>query len=341
MTSFDIHAHVATPVADALISGEPGFSARLGDDAVAAGAASSAANRELVGRLIPRLTDRAQRLREMDAARVDVQLVSPMPVSNHWLDEDLARRYGAAVNDEVAEFCDAAPARLLPVATAILHHPALAVAELRRAYADHEVAGVQISTTAGPLGELDRPEVDEFWATVVELDLPVLIHPWGCSLGARLDVGYMFNHVGNPTETSVALNRLIFGGVLDRFPALKIWGAHGGGWFPSYSSRADHAWEQREDARTCAHKPSDYLKRMWFDALVYTPEAVRHLVAQVGVDRVTVGSDYPFDMGVEDAIDRIEVAVPEHAATITHDNAIALIGRAHPRLERILAGGGL
>ena len=235
----------------------------------------------------------------------------------------------------MADFCRAAPDRLVPVTTVALHLPDLATRQLRRAVEELGAVGVQISTTAAPGVELDDPSLSEFWETAVALDVPVLIHPWGCSLAERLDVGYMFNHVGNPTETSLALSRLIFGGVLDRFPDLRVWAAHAGGWLPSYSGRADHAWHQREDARTCEHPPSWYLRRMWFDALVYTAPALRFLVDSVGEDHVTLGSDYPFDMGVDDPIDRIEAALSDRAAraAVTSGSAQALFG---PRLmERI------
>ena len=128
--------------------------------------------------------------------------------------------------------------------------------------------------------ELDDPRLAEFWAAAEDLNTAVLIHPWGCTLGERLADYYLANTVGNPTETTVALSRLIFSGLLDRHPALTIVSVHGGGYLPFYTGRSDHAWQVRPDAHGCAHTPSSYLRRLYFDSLVYEPTALRRLVEQ-------------------------------------------------------------
>ncbi|MFF4908239.1 amidohydrolase family protein [Streptomyces sp. NPDC001260] len=155
----------------------------------------------------------------------------------------------------------------------------------------------------------------------------VFVHPWGCSLGGRLAAHYLGNTVGQPVETTVALSHLIFGGVLDRYPRLKLVAAHGGGCLPTYIGRSDHAWRVREDARGCAEPPSTYLRRMWFDALVCTPRALRHLVEEVGADRVVLGTDHPFDMGIDDPPARIDAAglAPAERAAIAGGNALDLL----------------
>jgi predicted TIM-barrel fold metal-dependent hydrolase len=326
--TIDVHAHVATPGADAILAGHPELVRQFAEDATTAGPASTAYNREQIGALIPKLTDPTLRLAAMDAAGIDIQTVSATPAPRHWTDHELAQRYTRASNEEVAAHCAAAAERLRPVAGVPLHLPDLAIAELSYAVDQLGAVGVQISTSAGVGKELDHEDLEPFWAWVEEHEVPVLIHPWGCSLGARLDIGYMFNHVGNPTETSVALSRLIFGGVLDRHPGLRLWAAHGGGWLPSYSGRADHAWEGRADARTCARRPSEYLHEIFVDALVYTPRALRFLVDQQGADHVTIGTDYPFDMGVEDPLDRLRAAglSDDEIDGITSRSAAALFG---------------
>ena len=335
MPTIDVHAHVATPGADSILAGHPELGRQFAEDAITAGPASAAYNREQIGALIPRLTDPALRLSAMDAAGVDIQTVSATPAPRHWTDPELAQRYTRASNEEVAAHCATAPERLRPVATVPLHLPALAITELEYAVDVLGAVGVQISTSAGAGRELDHPDLEPFWAWVAEHQVPVLIHPWGCSLGARLDIGYMFNHVGNPTETSVALSRLIFGGVLDRHPGLRLWAAHGGGWLPSYSGRADHAWEAREDARTCARRPSEYLREIFVDALVYTPRALRFLVDEQGAGHVTIGTDYPFDMGVDDPLDRLRAAGLDDREidAVTSGSARALFG------DRLNLGG--
>lgn len=329
MTTIDVHAHVGTPTADQLIVTQPGYAAQLAEEGRSLGPASADYNRAHIASLMSALTDPGMRLNAMDSAGVDIQMVSATPIARPWVDEDLSRAWIAEVNGAVAAHCAEAPDRLVPIAAVTLHHPELAADQLEDAVRNQGAAGVQISTRAAPGMELDDPRLDVFWARAVALDVPVLIHPWGCSLDERLNVGYMFNHVGNPTETSVALNRLIFGGTLDRHPALRTWAAHGGGWLPSYHARADHAWEQRADARTCEHPPSWYLRRMWFDSLVYSDPALRFLVESVGSTQVTIGSDYPFDMGVPDAVARVHSALPDTNVRddVCSRSAMALFGR--------------
>jgi aminocarboxymuconate-semialdehyde decarboxylase len=119
---------------------------------------------------------------------------------------------------------------------------------------------------------------------------------------------YLGNTVGQPTETAVALSHIIFSGMLDKYSGIKLLAAHGGGYLPTYIGRSDHAWSTREDAHSCKELPSAYLKRIHFDSLVYSPSALRSLVETVGEDKVTIGTDYPFDMGVNNPVDRLEAA---------------------------------
>jgi len=231
-------------------------------------------------------------------------------------------------NEGVAAFCAQQPDRLLAIGTVSLQHPDLAVGQLEAAVRDHGMRGVQISTAAGPGRELDDPALADFWAAAEELDTAVLVHPWGCTLGERLNAYYLFNSVGNPTETALALSRIVFSGLLERHPRLRIWSAHGGGYLASYVVRADHAWAARGDAHTTSEPPSALLRRTYVDSLVYTPEQLRHLVSVMGPTQVTLGSDYPFDMGVEDPVDRLEAAGLDDATTdaIRGGNAARLLG---------------
>ncbi|MEJ2890406.1 amidohydrolase family protein [Actinomycetospora aeridis] len=305
----DVHAHLLVPAAEALVADEPALAEARAAEARAAGPASSRVNREQIGGLGPALTDRAVRLAAMDAVGIEVQLVSPMPIHHTWADRDLAARYAATVNDGVAAHCAGAPDRLVGLGTAPLQHPDLAVSVLRSAVADG-LRGVEIGThVTGPDGvrrELDDPALSTFWALAAELEAVVFIHPWGCTLGERLDVGYLSNSVGNPVETTVALSRLV---ASDALPdGVRVLAAHGGGFFPQGTARQDHAWHARPGDRAAPAPPSAALRRLWFDALVYTPEALRHLVAVAGADRVALGTDFPFDMGVPDPLDRLAAA---------------------------------
>ena len=336
----DVHAHVAVPGVEALIAGEPGHAEQQRIDAITAGDASMAYNREHFGQVIPRLTDLGLRLAAMDAAGVDIQAVAPVPQSHAWAGRALAMRIVAVTNDAVAAFCAREPARLLPVGTVSLQHPDLAAEQLRHAVTALGMRGVQISTAAAPGVELDDPCLAGFWAAAEEHGAAVLIHPWGCTLGSRLNSYYLFNTVGNPVETALALSRIIFSGLLERHPGLKIWSAHGGGYLPSYIVRADHAWSARADARTTKRPPSELLRQTFTDSLVYTPGQLRHLVAVMGPGQVTLGSDYPFDMGVEDPVGRLAAAgLDEDTVTaIRGGNAARLLG---PLPGRDLAPGAV
>lgn len=323
----DVHAHVGLPAVDALVEGHPGLARQRQVDAAALGPASSAVNRRQLAELGPELVEVDRRLAAMDAARVDVQAVSPVPLPHLWADRELASRIVAVTTESVAAFCAQEARRLLPVGTVSLQHPDLAVGQLEAARASG-MRGVQVLTSAGPGRELDDPSLAGFWAAAEELGVAVLVHPWGCTLGARLDAYYLFNSVGNPTETTLALSRLIFSGLLERHPRLRLWSAHGGGYLASYVVRADHAWAVRPDARTTAAAPSALLRRTFVDSLVYTPEQLRHVVASIGASQVTLGSDHPFDMGVPDPLDRL-LAAGFDGATVTAvrgGNAERLLG---------------
>jgi predicted TIM-barrel fold metal-dependent hydrolase len=328
LPTVDVHAHLAVPAVDALVANEPGHAGQQQADAATLGAASMAYNRAHIAQLVPRLTDLDLRLAAMDAAGVDIQAVTAVPLPHAWAGPALAERIVAIGNEAVAGFCARQPGRLVPVGTVALQHPELAVRQLRYALTDLGMRGVQISTSAGPGTELDDVRLAEFWAAAEELGAAVLIHPWGCTLGARLNAYYLFNTVGNPVETALALSRIIFSGLLERHPDLRIWSAHGGGYLPSYIVRADHAWSAREDARTTERPPSELLRRTFTDSLVYTPEQLRHLVAVMGPGQVTLGSDYPFDMGVDDPVGRLLAAGLDDAtvAAIRGGNAARLLG---------------
>jgi aminocarboxymuconate-semialdehyde decarboxylase len=324
--SVDVHAHALVPAAEALVAGRPELAQARAEEARGAGPRSTEVNREQIGQLGPALIDPQVRLAAMDAAGIDVQLVSPMPIHHYWADPDLASRYAEAVNAGILAHCSAAPGRLIGLGTAPLQHPGLAAEVLSRAVGDG-LRGVEVATyVAGR--ELADPSLEPFWSTAADLDAVVFVHPWGCTLGERLSTAYLSNIVGNPVETAVALSRLIFSGLLDRYPGLKILAAHGGGYLPGYLGRGDHAWQVRPDSRTCAEPPSAYIRRLWFDALVYTPEGLRTLTAAAGADRVLLGTDYPFDMGITDPLDRLAAAgLPASASeAIRGGNAAALLG---------------
>ncbi|GAA3957382.1 amidohydrolase family protein [Streptomyces marokkonensis] len=304
----DVHAHVLLPAIDALVAGLPGHAEALALDAGRNGPASLAVSGPMVRERIPRMTDPAVRLATMDAQGVDVQLVSPSPSHYHyWADEETAEKVYLLANEATAAHCSAAPERLRGLGLAPLQHPDQAVRALEHAL-EQGLAGVEISSHA-PGRELSDPAYEPFWSRAGESGAIVFLHPFGCTLDERLDQWYLSNTVGQPTENAVALSHLIFSGVLDRHPGLKVIAAHGGGYLPTHIGRSDHAWSARSDAHAgCAHPPSSYLKRLYFDSLVHDPHVLRELVRVAGADRVLLGSDFPFDMGTEDPVGALRAA---------------------------------
>jgi aminocarboxymuconate-semialdehyde decarboxylase len=333
--TIDVHAHLLLPEVEEAVAGHPGLAEAQGLDARRNGSAALAVNSPMVGARVPKLTDVTVRLAAMDAAGVDVQLVSPSPSHYHyWAEPPLAERVCRVANEGTAAHCAKAPDRLHGLGLVPLQHPDLAVAQLDHAL-DQGLRGVELSSHApGPGGtravELSDPRLTPFWARAEEAGALVFLHPFGCTLDERLDQWYLSNTVGQPTENAVALSHLIFSGVLDRHPGLKLIAAHGGGYLPTHIGRSDHAWRARPDARDCAREPSTYLKQLYFDSLVHDPHVLRELVRAAGPERVLLGSDFPFDMGAEDPLGALRAAdLPDpdfHA--IRGANAAALLNLA-------------
>jgi aminocarboxymuconate-semialdehyde decarboxylase len=325
----DTHGHLLVPAANALAEGHPLEIADAAAERASFSAASVAANQAQLRRVWPQLTSVERRLADLDAMGVDGQVVGPMPMHRYWAERELAARLTAVINEAVAAHCAAGAGRLAGLGTLPLQHPDLAVRELERAIRELGLRGFSVSTNVDGRELADRA-FDPVWAAAADLGAVVFIHPWGCSLGARLGANYLGNTYGQPAETALALSHLIFGGTLDRHPGLKLLAAHGGGFLPTYIGRSDHAWANREDARGCARAPSEYLRQIWFDALVYTPGALRHLIEAAGTDRVVVGTDYPFDMGITDPVERAAAAglAAADLAAILGGNAASLLGPA-------------
>ncbi|GGM94835.1 amidohydrolase [Lentzea pudingi] len=323
----DVHAHVLLPAVEELVAGAPGHAEHRALDAARNGEASLAASGRMIAERLPRLLDLDARLAAMDASGVDSQVVSVSPSQYHyWAEPELAKQVVKQINEGVAALCAQRPDRLTGLGTIALQHPESAVDDLEHAVLGCGLCGVQISSHA-PTGastvELSDDRLSPLWARAEELGAVVFVHPFGCTLDARLDRWYLSNSVGQPVENAVALSHLIFSGVLDRHPDLRLLFSHGGGYLPTYLGRADHAWRTRPDARSCRDLPSSYVRRVHFDSLVHTPQALRALVLAVGPEQVLLGSDYPFDMGVEDPVTRLDAAglAPRDRDRIAHGNA--------------------
>jgi len=287
----DVHAHCVFPQAMALMGlAFPGHShpADLAEAALAT-------EDSLAGRLAV-----------MDAQGVDMQVLSVNPFW-HRADPDLADQVIALQNEALAEVTARHPDRFAALGTVALQHPEQAARQL-----DHAVRklGLRGALVGGSVEgrELADACFHPFWAKAEELGALIFIHPQGSpETASRLGgSGGLGNVIGNPLETTIALSHLIFEGVLDRFPGLKICAAHGGGYLPSYAGRSDAGIRTFPATSTVALKkaPTAYLRDLYYDSLVFTPEALRHLAAEVGADRIMMGTDHPYPW-VDDPVGHI------------------------------------
>jgi len=271
-----------------------------------------------------------ERLKAMDAMAIDMEVLSINPF---WYrkDRDTAAQIVKVQNEKLAELCAAKPDRFAAYASLTLQYPDLAVQQLETAMKKHGLHGAAIGASVLDV-DFSDPKFHPVWAKAEELGAVLFIHPLSTpELAKRLKGnGWLSNTVGNPLATTIALQHLIFEGTLDRFPNLKIIAAHGGGYLPSYAARSDHACfvspENCNPEIKLKKKPSEYLNQIYFDSLVFTPEALRHLVAQVGVGQIVIGSDHPIPWE-EHPVDHIFATT-----TLSDDDRVAILGGNAARL---------
>jgi aminocarboxymuconate-semialdehyde decarboxylase len=298
--TIDVHAHCAVPEAMALLGLTVSPASLL-------------------------MAQPAARLRAMDEQGIDVEALS---INAYWYgaSRDVARELVRIQNEKLAEACAANPDRFVAFASVALQYPDLAAEQLEDGMKRYGLRGAAIGGSVNGL-ELADPRFHPFWARAEQLGALIFIHPQATGapteLASRLGGnGVLTNTIGNPLETTIALSHLIFEGTLDRFPGLKICSAHGGGYLPSYAARSDAILTTFPErcTGTLKKKPTAYLRQLYFDSLVFTPEALRHLVAETGPDRIVMGTDYPFPW-TSTAVDHI-LDTP----TLTDAQRIAILG---------------
>jgi aminocarboxymuconate-semialdehyde decarboxylase len=326
--TIDIHSHIAIPQAAAFV--KPHLDLATIPLLNYATPETKALNQRQDADRSDVMTTYDQRLADLDAMGIDRQLVMcPPPQCYYTVGLDIAVKAARIVNDGIGEYVAGKPDRFAALGTVPMPDGHEAVTELERCMKQLKFKGVQILTNVNGK-ELSEPAFAPFWKKAEELGAVVLVHPMGFTEAQRFSRFYFNNVIGNPLETTIALHYLIFDGVLERHPDLKIIAVHGGGFLGAYSGRIDHAWGARSDAQGSLPKPpTSYLKQVYFDTVVFTPQQLAALVATFGTDHVLMGTDYPYDMADYDPIEHLVATESLDAAAraaIAGGNARKLLG---------------
>jgi aminocarboxymuconate-semialdehyde decarboxylase len=279
----------------------------------------------------------AARVRAMDEQGIDVEALSINP---YWYaaERDLAQKLIAIQNEKLAEACAANPERFVAFASVALQYPDLAATQLEEGVKKYGLRGAAIGGSVEGQ-ELADPKFHPFWAKAEQLGVLIFIHPQGSAeftgTGRLKGNGLLDNVIGNPLETTVALSHLIFEGTLDRFPGLKILAAHGGGYLPSYAARSDAGCRTFPDrcapAGTLKKRPTEYLRQLYYDTIVFTSEALRHLAAETGSGQLMMGTDYPYPW-TSTSVDHIL-----NTPGLSDEEKIAMLGGTAAKLLGITA----
>lgn len=282
------------------------------------------------GPLAARFTDLDLRIADMDAQGVDVQALSLTQPMVYWAEPVLARRLSACFNDELVLAHERHPTRLLGLAMLPVHHAGEALAELERIADAPGICGVYLGTHIGDM-DLADPALWPVYEAIEARRLPVFLHPLKViGMEDRLKPYFLSNLLGNPFDTTLAAAKLIFGGVLDRFPALDFVLPHAGGALPFLIGRLSHGASVRPELAHLAASPASYLQRFHYDTIAHDEGALDYLIRLVGADRVMLGSDYCFDMGVERPVDIVEAS-----PVLSHEGINQILGGNAQRLLRL------
>ncbi|MBV9556810.1 MAG: amidohydrolase [Pseudolabrys sp.] len=327
-TTIDMHSHVAVPRVSDIVTPH----LKSGTDPLVQHSTpeTQALMAKQAADIKGRITTTDERFRVMDEMGIDIQLICPAPPQIYYnLAPEVGVAAARAMNDGIAEYVGKHKDRLVALGGVPMQDGQEAAKELERGIKQLGFKGVEVLTNVNGK-ELSDPSFAPFWKKAEELDALVLIHPTGFTQPQRLARFYFNNVIGNPLDTTLALHYLIFDGVFERHPKLRVLAVHGGGYLGAYPGRIDHAWGARSDAHGDLPKPpTTYLKRnVWFDTIVFTPEQLQALVKMYGVDHVVLGTDYPFDMTEFDPIEHIVSAGFDQStvAALSGGNAKKMLG---------------
>ncbi len=315
----DVHNHVISEAAMELLRTEPVYGVQLDGRKWSGGL-------HVDFEIADSFVEPDAKLAELDSKRIDAAIVSTAPpLLYHHVEAEAGEAMARAVNRGLAEFAAAAPDRFGWLASVPLQSPELAVSVLEDASKDG-CLGVEIGT-ALPGRPLDEAELEPFWETAARRGLPVTIHPAYGEYSSALKPFYLTNVLGFLLDTTIAIERLIVAGVLDRHPDLQVVLMHGGGYFPYQVGRLRHATTVRPELADAPADPWSYSKRLFFDIITHDPAALAFLIDRAGADRVVLGTDLPFDMAPPDPIGLLEAAADgSDVETIAERNPAALYG---------------
>ena len=300
MRSIDIHAHL-TPQCfwRATENGGDWHTIKREQDAKGSEVAVVGGHRQM---LPPRARwTPEQRLADMDSLGVDVHVVSPyVGFYNYELPAEVARATAQAINDEIADMARTRPERFAGLGTLPMQDVKASIAELERCMVKLGLKGAEINDHINGR-TLEEPEFRPFWKAAEQMGACIFFHQAGETLvAARSKRYHLPNTIGNLADRAVTFATLVFGGVMDAHPDLKIVLGHGGGYTCFGIGRMDHGWQVRSEARVhITQPPSAYLRRFYYDCIVYDEPALRYLIDRVGVDRVVFGTDWPYDMALD------------------------------------------
>jgi aminocarboxymuconate-semialdehyde decarboxylase len=298
----DIHTHVELPEVKEL-AGKIKMRGKGPGKQDWVSPASAAEHTRQTKLIMPKLTDPKVRLKDMDAMGVDIQVLSSnLPTPAYWANGKTGQAVARACNEGVAGMVSADPDRFVGIGAVPLQDIDRAIDELDYAVNALGLRGAIIPSNIRnhDLGEeMFRP----FWAKAEALGAVIYIHPRGFTHAERLEKFFLWNSVGQPLEEALAMASLIHEGIMDAFPKLKILVGHGGGYLPYYSGRSDKSFDSRPEARAnITRYPSDYMKRFYYDSVVFDRDMLAYLVKKVGDRQIMMGTDYPRGEVEEDPV---------------------------------------
>lgn len=318
----DFHGHIVNPKIFELTKKHT-LHARIG---LGNKTSLGAANRSQETML--RMVDNKARLKDMDRMGVDMQVISPSLIHHNttWADGETAHNIVRQANDSVAEAVDQYPDRLAGLGIVPLQDPARAVRELDRMINRLGLKGVEVPTILGGL-ELGDKKFHPFWRKAEKLDVPIFIHPAGNSDERLRKHGLAFT-VGQPYEEALAMSSLIYEGVMDKFPKIKILVAHGGGYLPYYAGRQDNAYRNKSDGGKLKRNISGYIKRFYYETVVFNVDMLEFLATKTSNSHIIMGTDYPFG-------EKKPYEFVRSAKKLSKSDQDAILGKNAARLLRI------